>query len=100
MIHPEQIENVAQVAYGYYRAKYPNLPKWADLPESTRGKWRDNVVDADKVRKKETIVFQEQCCFDAVTEYHAIGQDLTTPEADPAPADPVKPTPRRKNGKP
>lgn len=70
MIHPEQIDGVARVAYGYFRKKYPSLPEWAGLPESTRIKWRDDAVAADRVRNKITDVPQEQCCFDAVMEYH------------------------------
>lgn len=81
MIHPEHIDGVAQDAYERFRAACPtsgapkreDFPEWADLPELTHNRWRDNVVAADRVRNKVTDTPQERCCFEAVSFYHAFG---------------------------
>ena len=74
MINPEHVDGIAEKAYGYFNAKYPKEPGWGNLPEFIRSRWRNNVVDADKVRHKVSDVFQEQCVFHAVSDYWAPGQ--------------------------
>ena len=68
MIHPDEVNPIAELAYELFRQKYPNEPAWVDQPESLRIKWRDNVVDADKIRNRAagSEIFQEQCIFDAI----------------------------------
>jgi hypothetical protein len=74
MINPEHVDSLAQAAYGRFRAKYPEKPEWAALPEPTKITWRDDVCAADKVRDgSRSEVLQEQCVFEVVNEYWASG---------------------------
>lgn len=101
MIHPEHIDTVAARAYGYFKAKYADHPDWPDLPESTRIKWRDDVVAADRVRNKIATATQEQCCFDALAEYYAAEQcsSVEAPADEPAPVADTDKRPKLKRGK-
>jgi len=71
MVNPEYVDSIAQRAYEFFRTKYPQSVEWSQVTELARIRWRDDVIEGEKVRNKVTTIFQEQCVFDALAEYHA-----------------------------
>jgi len=81
MIHPEEVNDIAEVAYELFREKYPQEPEWKDLPPTTQFRWIDTVKGADRMRKGGSEIFTEQCALKAIEIWETSAPESSSPIA-------------------
>lgn len=99
MIHPNDIGPIAKLAYQRFVKTATPAVTWENLPAHTVSAWRDRVIGADRMRKRDSLpIWEEDCALAAIRKFEEdkAGKPAKMKEAVPEMPASEKPTKAKK----